>query len=277
MKLYTLQFIFAYLVCFCTAAAMEEKTGILRAALGGKTRRVKLLLTNNPDLVNVQDIHGWTPLHKASTWGRTETAAVLLKHKADVNAQDDVKRTPLHYASWEGRTGTVPLLLQYKADVNAQDDVKQTPLHKASLGGHTETVALLLQHQADVNAQTGIGWTPLHIASCWDHTDTAKLLLSYGAIPYSPINLFKEYPHFSKLYAQGHQAFINKVRKEREKVFLILYSIERKEGNKGVELPRELCYKIASLAFSGIQEWAQFKKAHPEIAELADAQEGKLP
>ncbi len=207
MKLHKLYVAFVCLICFCTAAAMEESMDILHAAGNGKTKRVKLLLTNNPDLVNVQDNFGWTPLHMASSGGDTKIAALLLQDKADVNAQDN------------------------------------------------------------------FGWTSLHMASCSGHTETAKLLLSYGAIPYSPINLFERYFWFSKLYAQGHQAFINKVKKEREKVFLILYSIERKEGNKGVELPRELCNKIAALAFSGIKEWHQFKKAHPEIAALADAQE----
>ncbi len=211
MRPHKLYVAFAYLVCFCTAGAMEEGWDIFQAARKGDTKRVKLLLTDNPDLVDVQDNFGWTPLQRASSGGHTETAELLLRHKADVNAQDKWKWAPLLTTSWRG------------------------------------------------------------------HPKTAELLLSYGAIPYRPINLFERFSRFSKIYAQGHQAFINRVRKEREKVFLILYSIERKGGNKGVELPRELCYRIASLAFSGIKEWAQFKKAHPDVAALADAQEGKLP
>ena len=244
MKLHKLYVVFAYLVCFYVTAAMEKSTKILHAARDGDTEQASQLLTNDPQLASVQDEYKQTPLHRASFWGRTKIAKLLLQYNADVNAQDKYKWTPLHIASCWGQTETAQLLLKHKADMNAQDKHKQTPLH---------------------------------IVSAQDRTETAKLLLSYGAIPYSPINLFENFSSFSKLYAQGHQTFINKVRKEREKVFLILYSIERKEGNKGGELPRELCYKIASLAFSGIQEWAQFKKAHPEIAELADAQEGKLP
>ncbi len=245
MKLHKLYVAFAYLICFCTAGAMEEKADILRAAGNGKAKRVKLLLTKDPNLVNAQNEWKWTPLHRASRWGHTETAALLLQYNADVNAKDDDKLTPLHMAAWEGHTETAALLLQHKADVNAQNEWKWTP-------------------------------TPLHMASYWDHPEMVQLLLSYGAIPYSPINLFEKFSRFSKLYAQGHQTFINKVRKERDEVFWILYSIERKEGNKGVRVPRELCYKIASLAFSGIQEWHQFKKAHPEIAALANTQEEGL-
>ena len=205
MKLHKLHVAFACLVCFCTVAAMEEGMDIFSAARDGKTKQVSKLLTKNPDRVNTQNDVGWTLLHTASWWENTETAKLLLDHKADVNAQDCDKRTPLYMASF-----------------------------------------------------------------CNGHPKIAKLLLSYGAIPYSPINLFENFSRFSKLYAQGHQAFINKVRKERDKTFLILYSIERKEGNKGVRLPRELCYKIAALAFNGIKEWQQFKEAHPEIAELAN-------
>ncbi len=91
MKLHKLYVAFAYLICFCTAVAMEEKTDILQAAGNGKRKRVKLLLTVNPDLVNVQDVDGWTPLHMASFGGHTKIAALLLQHKADVNAQDEHK------------------------------------------------------------------------------------------------------------------------------------------------------------------------------------------
>ena len=276
MKLHKLHFAFACLVCFCRAAAMEERE-ILQAAGNGKTKQVSKLLTKDPNLVNVQDDDERTPLHLASAEGHTETAEHLLRHKADVNAKDDDKLTPLHEASWRGHTETAKLLLQHKAVVNAQDFDEWTPLHLASAEGHTDTAKLLLQHKAVVNAQDFDERTPLHLASAEGHTDTAKLLLSYGAIPYFPINLFERFSSFSKLYAQGHQAFINKVKKEREKVFWILYSIEYKKGGERIMLPAELCDKIVELAFSGIQEWHQFKKAHPEIAELADAQEGKLP
>ncbi len=275
MKLHKLHVAFAYLVCFCTGAAMEEKTDILRAAGNGKAKRVKLLLTGNPDLVNAQDKYKQTPLHQASFGGHTKTAELLLQHKVDVNVQDVDGWTPLHRASSWCHTETAKLLLDYKADVNAKDNEEWTPLHHASYGGDVETVTLLLDYKADMNAQDEDEWTPLHHASRWGHTKTAKLLLSYGAIPYSPINLFEIFSWFSKLYAQGHQTFINKVRKEREKVFWILYSIEYKKGGERIMQPAELCDKNVELAISGIKEWQQFKEAHPEIVELADAQEGK--
>ena len=178
----------------------------------------------------------------------------------------------------DGDTKQVKLLLIANFELaNAQGFLQWTPLHTASSRGHTDTAKLLLDHKANVNAKGCDKWTPLHYASYWDRTETAALLLSYGAIPYSPINLFEEFSRFSKLYAQGHQAFINKVKKERDEVFWILYSIEYKKGGGRIMLPAELCDKIVELAFSGIKEWQQFKEAHPEIAELADTQEGKLP
>ena len=210
MKLYKLYVVFAYLVCFCTAAAMEENMDIFQAAPKGDTKRVLKLLKDDPDLVNVQDELKCTLLHLACFWGHPQTAKLLLQHQANVNTQDYSKGTPLHNVSY------------------------------------------------------------------WDHPEMVKLLLSYGAIPYSPINLFEKFSRFSKLYAQGHQAFINKVKKERDKVFWILRSIKCKEGGERIMLPAELCDKIVELAFSGIKEWQQFKEAHPEIAKLANTQEGKV-
>ncbi len=282
MKLHTLHFVFVCLGYFCMAAAMSNSQDIFEAVRVGVEEQVLKLLNGNSGLVNARNNSKWTPLHKASWWGHTETVKLLLDHEADVNAQNWENETPLHKASCEGHTDTASLLLDRGANVNAQNNSKWTPLHTASCEGHTDIARFLLDRGANVNIRNNCKQTPLHLASfvhlafCGGRTETAKLLLSYGAIPYSPINLFEKFSRFSKLYAQGHQAFINKVKKERDKVFLILYSIERKEGNKGLRLPHELCYKIASLAFSGIQEWAQFKKAHPEIAALADAQEAKI-
>jgi len=131
---------------------------------------------------------GWTPLHEAAYWGRTEIAKLLLSHGADVNAKDNFGWTPLHKAAEEGKTEITKVLLSHGADVNARDWKGWTPLHWAAKHGNTEVAKILLSHGANPNAKTtkenwpfSAGSIPLHMAAKEGRTEVAKLLLSHGA------------------------------------------------------------------------------------------------
>ncbi|XP_078688100.1 uncharacterized protein LOC144920093 [Branchiostoma floridae x Branchiostoma belcheri] len=69
---------------------------------------------------------GWsdlTSLHVASVYGRTEVAALLIEHGADLEARGGwAQYTPLHLAAYLGRTGTCELLIRHGADVTAEDE-----------------------------------------------------------------------------------------------------------------------------------------------------------
>ena len=125
-----------------------------------------------------------------------------------MNAQDYFKATPLHYASYDGHTETAALLLKHNANLNAQDYLGETPLHNT--WHNTQTTALFLQHRANVNAQDGKKLTPLHKASYNGLIKTIKLLLSYGATPHKPINLFIRFKKYSQIYAQRYESWICK-------------------------------------------------------------------
>ena len=131
--------------------------------------------------VNTKDQDGNTPLHKASQYGHTELAKLLIGNGADVNAATEVGWKPLHKASLNGYTETAKLLIGNGADVNTKDKDGVTPLYIASLNGYTETAKLLIDNGADVNAATKYGVTPLHLASHYGYTETAKLLIGNGA------------------------------------------------------------------------------------------------
>ena len=111
---------------------------------------------------------GWEPLDAFASgvvvMEVLKFAQLLIEHGADVNALDGNRKTPLHLASSRGRTRTYAALIEHGADVNAQDQDHSTPLHLASFSGRPETVQLLIEHGADVNAQDGNHSTPLHLA-----------------------------------------------------------------------------------------------------------------
>jgi ankyrin repeat protein len=102
------------------------------AANQGDWKKVKDLLTNNPDLALSKDEDGSTPLHYAATQGQKDVVEFLLAHKAEVNAKDTIGGTPLYYASKYGQKDVVDFLLAHKADVDATNNNGETPLHAAA-------------------------------------------------------------------------------------------------------------------------------------------------
>lgn len=112
------------------------------AAIHGKTTAVETLLANNAK-VDVKDIDGNTPLHRAAA-GRhgdyIDTVIELLNNDANVNAQNNLGDTPIHIASTKASIDMIETLLEEDnidlsvvnkqgetADqVAATDEVKQT-------------------------------------------------------------------------------------------------------------------------------------------------------
>jgi len=150
----------------------------------GNSEKVKALLKDIPDLVFSKGKHGWTPLHRTTTYGtsygKKDIAELLLAKGADVNAKDDSGDTPLHNAAEAGHKDMAGLFLANGADVNAGDKYSSTPLHVAAREGHKDVAELLLAKGADVNARDSYGNTPLHDASYRGHTSMVELLLANG-------------------------------------------------------------------------------------------------
>src|ERR1044071_1218080 len=120
---------------------------IIKAAKSGDVERVKLLLSEDADLINARDTDGSTSLHCATWKGHIDVVACLLKAGADVNAQNTNGHwgtTPLHAAAHANEVAIARLLIEHGANLNAEDLNGKTPLfhttfHKA------KAVARLLQ------------------------------------------------------------------------------------------------------------------------------------
>lgn len=103
----------------------------------------KVLLKENPSLVNDRDAQGNTPLHYAAFTGHKDIAETLIAYHADVNAKDHSGHTPAYWAlvgpnqacpcCWEspgelpdlvweaeGKSNAVHLLLSYLSDKDAR-------------------------------------------------------------------------------------------------------------------------------------------------------------
>lgn len=92
---------------------------ILWAAENGDLKKLKILLEQNPLLVNCTDRDGYTPLHRACYSNHIEVVDLLLSYGADVSSKTLMLWQPLHSCcQWNHRDCAVRLI-QHGADVNA--------------------------------------------------------------------------------------------------------------------------------------------------------------
>src|SRR5207249_1223000 len=68
--------------------------------------------------IHARNEEGETPLHRAD---EGEVAALLISKGAKIDARDNEGGTPLHNAANEGWTETARVLIEHRADVNARD------------------------------------------------------------------------------------------------------------------------------------------------------------
>ncbi len=84
----------------------------------GGLDRVRTLLRENPDCVNIRDNIGRTPLHypfKDTRHGE-EIIELLVEHGADINAKDNAGRTPIDQMLRNGRQDLAAVLRRHRGD-----------------------------------------------------------------------------------------------------------------------------------------------------------------
>ena len=139
---------------------------------------------------------GWTPLHMAARFDRSDIAALLISNGADIDEPDKNGDTPLHVTTCYKKScesyDTARALIERGADVNAMPlwdaDVdgwvrNWAPLHLAAWDGSFAIAKLLLRNGADPNLRTEDGGTPLDCLNAEDKQTKEKLgslLQRYG-------------------------------------------------------------------------------------------------
>lgn len=91
-----------------------------------------MLLDKGAD-VNIADIRGSTPLHRAASKGLFPIAKLLIdRNEIKINYKDAYGCTPLHLACEEDREEVALLLVDNGADVETKNRDNQTPLDLCS-------------------------------------------------------------------------------------------------------------------------------------------------
>ncbi|KAG9391473.1 Ankyrin repeats (3 copies) [Carpediemonas membranifera] len=163
----------------CTVALPSGCSALHIAADRGFVDIAEMLLNADPDMVDVADDDGWSPLHTAAYYNQDRIVALLIKAGATLDLVTEDERTPLHLACNHGRIDSVMILLAAGASTYKSSKCV-TCLGAAAFEGHDAIVHALLQHGADVNATSAEEWTALHWAAKANRVTCVHLLLQAG-------------------------------------------------------------------------------------------------
>ena len=137
---------------------------IFEAAKKGDTDALRVLLANDPSILNSKDKEGNTPIFHAVAGEQVKTVRFLLAKGSKVTATDTDGVTPLHVAAVVGNAIIAKLLLDSGANIDAVTIQGITPLHWSAYYGSNEVAQVLIKYGAALNAREKTGNTPLHMA-----------------------------------------------------------------------------------------------------------------
>lgn len=161
----------------------DPSLAIFAAAIMGQTAEVERLIAGNRSLVSMLSEDGWTPLHLAAFFGKTDTARTLLNKGAQANARSTnaMANTPLHAAAAGRHAEVAKLLLDHGASANARQHGGWTPLHAAAQNGDLEMAAALIAAGADVHTRAENNQMALDLALTKGQQEMVDFLEAHGA------------------------------------------------------------------------------------------------
>lgn len=191
----------------------EQMLAIIEAIKTGHLDFITELLNDNIDwlLTRLVDEIGYDllPVHYASRYGQLEILQLLLEKKPDLlNLTDDFGDTPVHFAAVNDHLLVVDYLAKIGADLtiatNAPDKKCHgfLPIHWATIRGHYNIVQCLINHGADLNMRLGAMQCHLiHIASLAGQLEVVKILLDNDP---DLLNIADLYGQTAVLWAAAH-------------------------------------------------------------------------
>ena len=125
----------------------------------------------------------WTPLHWASSAGRSDQMKILVRHGADPFLLSNLDANILHAAaeskSTSGLDGALAIWKRYpeQLNINQANRWGETPLHVAAWGS-LNVVRKLLEAGADRNVRQEDDQVPLHCAGLSEHGEVRRKIVA---------------------------------------------------------------------------------------------------
>ena len=200
----------------CMAPSHIVSEDIHEAAKEGDIVKMQIILRESPELLDLPDRSGYTPLHWAVIYGRKDMLEYLIDRGADVKGSDKALHswTPLQAALFAYNNEVSDLLVSHGAlkeldrdkgliylymsassgnasliaqivnkgiEVAHRNKYGETPLHKAAAKGHITAAEKLLENGADINAKNFKGEAPIHVAELSGQEPMVSFLRGKGA------------------------------------------------------------------------------------------------
>lgn len=120
---------------------------------------------------------GWSELHVAAAFGRTEEISSLVRMKKyeSLDCRDKEGRTPLHLAVNKTSIGCAKVLLESGADKEAKGKDGKTALHNAAANGDRRMVEMLIEMGADPTIKDDRGRSCFDVARDKGHVSNYQL------------------------------------------------------------------------------------------------------
>lgn len=127
---------------------IKENNGstLRQAIIDGNTTAALSLIEKRPELCQLKNADGYTPLFFAARGGCLPVVEALLNHGVDVDEAPEGAATPLYMAAGNGYLEVVQALLNKGADITRSRSLGETPLFAAGLGRHREILVTLFNH-----------------------------------------------------------------------------------------------------------------------------------
>jgi ankyrin repeat protein/L-ascorbate metabolism protein UlaG (beta-lactamase superfamily) len=167
----------ALLICASILLANEVHDAIMCDDIEG----VKMLLDENPDLLNSRDNNLMTPLNLAALNGKREIFMELLRRGGDIEIGDIDNTQPIQCSAIGGDIVIAESLLSHGATIKARDDNGGTALIFAASYQHMEMVKFLIERGAKINACNNRGFPALFYAVLVGNREIVESLLENGA------------------------------------------------------------------------------------------------
>ncbi|MGC8743255.1 MAG: ankyrin repeat domain-containing protein [Verrucomicrobiia bacterium] len=194
----------AIILIFLLSVKIAFSAEIHTAAENGDLETVKKLVGQNPELINLPDREGKTPLHYASAKGQLAVVEWLVKNGANVNARNSSGITPLYLAKGFGKKDVAEFLEKHGGSAEI---VKPQPANRQIVGtqqpqtgaatkiksaivasveavkaNNLKQLQTILKADPDsVNAKDALQLTPLHWAADYGYLKIAEFLIENGA------------------------------------------------------------------------------------------------
>lgn len=158
---------------------MQALTDLFEACRQGDLDKIKQITDLEPELLNQQDVKGFSALIIAVYNNQPAAVQLLLENNADIAAQDMSGNTALMGAAFRGYPEVVQLLLAHGADVNQRNFQGATALTFAATFGQQDIAKMLLDKGADLWVEDTRGKNPLDHAVMQENVAMVDLLEKY--------------------------------------------------------------------------------------------------